>query len=180
MNRPRLHPIVTVLLSFVAACSSSPRPTNGEPFLPRPYTSDELHAEWTPGFEVTFRRWSVDTGESFEGMRVREAGPDGVVIDGFVIDAVSRRRTPAKGERVSWSELRDRHTYPSDRVTRDEVTIDTALGRLDCWRYRDADGEVVSDYLFAKRLPGPPVRIEVRRRGEPILEVEQIERRSAP
>jgi hypothetical protein len=183
MNR-RLGPYVaagTALALLAAAAASAQTPAEPTPapadILPRPFTAEQIRAEMAPGFTAVLGRRTPE-GESRQRWTVVAADAEGVEIEYAALDGAGRPTGEPRVAHSGWVELRDHATFPADRSTREEVTRDTALGRLDGWLYtvRDPDAGTVAEFFFAAAYPGAPVEMRVTQGGETVMEMRQLER----
>lgn len=145
--------------------------------LPAPFTAKQIRDEWIPGFRLTMRRTSP-ADEAFERWRVVKADPEGVDIEYVTVDAGGNQIGEPAIRHSAWTELRDHASYPTARAARSREVRQTRLGRLSGWRYsvEDPDEGTISELFFADELPGAPVQMTIRRNGQPVLELEQVER----
>lgn len=145
--------------------------------LPAPFTAKQIRDEWVPGFELIMRR-QTPAGVSFERWRVVAADLDGVEIEYTPVDGGGDQIGEPATRTSAWTELRDHASYPAASATRSREVRETPRGRLTGWRYmvEDSDAGTVSELFFADAMPGAPVEMTVRRDGQPVLELAQVER----
>jgi hypothetical protein len=145
--------------------------------LPHPFSADEIRDEWMVGFRLKLRRVMQGT-ESVERWTVVSADPDVVEIESAALDGDGNVLGQASLARSTWVELRDHATFPAARAEREEATRDTELGTLDGWVYtvQEDDDGTVSEFFFAKDLPGAPVEMRTTRGDELMMELVQLER----
>lgn len=66
---------------------------------------------------------------------------------------------------ATWDQLESHAHFPRDRTTITEEPVDTPAGTFEAARYdirRDHDGQTVTTRMwFARKLPGPPVKMEI-------------------
>ncbi len=145
--------------------------------LRRPFTAEQIRGEWIPGFTLKIGRSSPE-GESVERWTVVAADAEGVDIEYATLDAGGRVTGEPAVSRSGWVELRDHASFQADRSRCEEITRSTALGELQGWLYtvRDEQAGTVTEFFFAKSLPGAPVEMQVLNDGEPVVELVQLER----
>ena len=145
--------------------------------LPTPFTADQIRDEWTPGLQLTMRRWTPD-GDTFERWRVVAADQDGVDIEFATVDGDGSEVDEPVVRHSTWAELRDHASYPESKATRTREGRVTTLGDLEGWLYTvdDPDQGSVSEFFFADSLPGAPIQMTVRQGDRVVLELEQIAR----
>jgi len=182
--------VVLLVVVFAVACGAGSEPDavvaaedtakEVDPLpalLDRPFTADQIRDEWNEGFELRIRRWTP-TAEIFEVWTVVSADADGVDIESKAVDATGAPIGEARVQTSTWAQLRDHASFPVDRATRDSVGRETPLGELQGWLYTvsDPSGGSVTEFFFAKTLPGAPVFVHVLSDGEVVEIFEQVER----
>lgn len=85
-------------------------------------------------------------------------------------------------EVAKWSELVEHAAFPAAATVRTEGEAETALGKLATITYEvtkpgDDGVPVVSRFVFAKALPGPPVLLTVTRQGVVLRAMTLLERK---
>jgi hypothetical protein len=148
--------------------------------LMRPFTAEEIRAEWVPGLQLLIRRsfpgetrderWTVVSADE-EGAEIEYAT---IADDGSIVGEPSVSRS-------SWSELRDHAAFPAAHSSREWVSRSTALGDFEGWLYRVADpsAAAVQEFFFVPSLPGAPVQMRILEGDEVVFELAQLERRHA-
>lgn len=145
--------------------------------LPRPFTAAQIRDEWVVGFNLAMLR-STQAKEETQRWTVVAADGDSLDIEYVTLDADGHAVGDSTVRRSTWVELRDHATFPAASGRREDVTRDTPLGTLDCWLYtvRDDERNTVTEFYFAKDLPGAPVYMRTSSEGEVVMELTQIER----
>jgi len=193
--RNRLVFVVLIAGLTIGGCRpSAPEKAGGEPeaapaagpvldahdptILRRPFTAEEIRAEWAPGLTLTMRRTTPDA-EVLARWTVVAADTEGVDIEYATVDAGGQVVGEPRVERSSWVELRDHATFSAAHATSEETVRDTALGMLNGWVYtvRDDEAGTVTELFFARSLPGAPVEMRMTRDGAVVMELSQIARR---
>lgn len=146
--------------------------------LKRPFTADEIRGEWTVGLQLVMLQTTPD-GEQKQRWTVVRADDEGCEIEFAMLDDHGKVAGEPTVERTGWVELRDHATFKADVSTREDVTRETPLGTLDGWLYtvRDDEAGTVTEYFFAKSLPGAPVHMRIQKDGATILEMTQVDRK---
>ncbi len=161
---------VTLLLSGVGGAGQGKKKT--AIFLPTPFTVEQLRAEMVPGWTIV----------------VKTAGAEGPVREKWVVETANEQGVRIRFERgkasrvqnVDWVELKDHAQFPVSVASRTMTTQDTALGKVKGWLYTiRGGGGMVTEMLFGKDLPGPPVRIVKVRDGKREVVFEQLKRSRA-
>ena len=188
----RLAPVLGLLLALACASSDGESgdgdraPSAAPPssaateraILPRPYTAEQIRDAWVQGLTLDMWRKGLE-GEARERWTVVAADAEGVDIRYANVDTDGNVGGETRVQRSSWTELRDHATFPTDTTTREEVTRETALGMLDGWLYTvdHAETGTVTEYFFARSLPGAPVEMRMTKDDQLVMEFAQLERR---
>ena len=161
---------------YAATVTTDPA-TAATDVLDPPFTSEQIRDAWVEGLELKIRR-QTDGMEVLERWRVVAADSDGATIESVVIDAAGEAVSEPRAQTSSWDELRDHAAFPADRVRREAVNRETALGAFDGRLYTVTDPEsgTFSEYFFAEAFPGAPLVMRVIKDGEVVAQFEQIER----
>lgn len=178
-------PFVVTMIVVAVGCGGPDQPGQTGAELPQPtpiildppFTSEQIRDAWVEGLELKIRR-QTDGMEVLERWRVIAADADGATIESVVIDAAGTAVSEPRAQTSSWDELRDHAAFPADRVRREAVNRETALGAFDGRLYTVTDPEsgTVSEYFFADAFPGAPLVMRVVKDGEVVAQFEQIER----
>ncbi len=80
-----------------------------------------------------------------------EQESENLTMDGVSLGA-------AQAHRSTWLDLQRHASFPLDRTTIEEETIETPIGRLECMRYVVTDGPDRDVFWFARSRPGMPVK----------------------
>ncbi|HYU15850.1 MAG TPA: hypothetical protein VEL05_07260 [Candidatus Acidoferrum sp.] len=174
---------ILLLVILAASCGRAPaRPTAAaEPGIaPRPFTAEQIRAAMPVGTEIRFRveesgkpvtilQWRVTAAdEATMTMTARMLGEDGAVL-------AEEPATPTR-----WDELVGHATFPADRTTRTQGTVDLPAGRFDTIDYTVSEtqgaSKTVSAFHFARSLPGPPVLIVVEKDGTEVRRMTLLSR----
>ena len=145
--------------------------------LERPFTAEEIRAEWVPGFRLLMRR-SFPERTRIERWTVVAADDEGAEIEyANLADDGSVEGEPTVS-RSAWTELRDHASFPASHSTREWVSRSTALGEFEGWLYRVAEpgAATVKEFFFVRELPGAPVQMRILEGEATVLELEQTAR----
>ncbi|NUN14883.1 MAG: hypothetical protein HUU55_14740 [Myxococcales bacterium] len=81
--------------------------------------------------------------------------------------------------RFTWEQLEEHAHFPAQQTERTEKKVTVPTGTYDCWHFvviETVDGKKkVSEYAFAKHLPGPPIWMSVTIDGELQTNMELIQ-----
>lgn len=171
---PRQYLLVLIALLLLAGCSSD---SSDPSILQRPFTAEQIRDEWVPGLTIDMRPETPE-GVVVQRWIVVAADAEGVDIERAMLDEAGEPSADRQVQRAGWVELRDHASFPADRSTLEEVTRETALGTLDGWLYRVRDEESggVTEFFFARSLPGAPVHMRAEQSGRLVMELTQIAR----
>ncbi len=150
----------------------------GDPsLLPWPFSAEQIRDEWVEGLTLVMRTDSAEGG-ALERWRVVAADAEAAEIEFQQIDAAGKAVGEPRVARSTWVDLRNHASFPKDRAIREEVTRETALGKLEGWLYLmpDEAAGTVQEMFFAHSYPGAPVQMRVIKEGKPIMALAQIER----
>jgi len=140
---------------------------DGRPTLPTPFTAARLRSGHPVGLRTRWRRGSAGTAPVSYGLEVVRSDVDGVSFqqdDGSTFDA-------------SWAELRDHAAFPVGSTTwEDEVRVEVPAGSFLTRRYDVARDGGLAVFWFDLDLPGPPVKMELRKGGEVVEFMELLSR----
>lgn len=156
-----------------AACSSPRLVPSGDPDVaPLPYTPEAIRETCAPGTAITLE---VRAGQGANLLTFRWTGGDEVFgeYDQILADA-DGNVIAESAERTAWVELQQHAAYPLAATTIDEESIEGPTGRWDCWHYTVQRGGNVEQYWFAKKKPGPPVRVRVESGGQLVQSMELV------
>lgn len=160
-----------LLLVWLAAChrpdavGDAPR-VAARDLAPAPYTADQIRDAMPVGTTLTMSV-EEDGRTRYVDMRVDAADAETVTLTQIErTDVVTQTDTRTH----TWEELRSHGAFPTAALQITEEVVTVPAGRFDVWTYTvtelGPDGAALEvKYAFAKRLPGPPVQIEVRAGG---------------
>jgi hypothetical protein len=148
-----------------------------EKLLPRPFTAEQIRDEWIPGFQLKMLR-RLSEAQDLEQWTVVTADEEGAEIEYASLDAEGNVVGDPRVERTTWTALRDHASFPVDQASREEVTRTTELGELTGWLYtvKDLEAGTVTEFFFAKDLPGAPVDFRMKAADLVVMELRQVER----
>ncbi len=149
---------------------------------PRPFTADQIRDAMPKGQVLRFRMEGAGAAATVEEWTVVAADAEGMTLASKVFAEDGALLRDEGEARSTWIELRDHATFPAAATTRTEGELDTPLGRLATWTYEvskpgDDGVPVVSTFVFAKTLPGPPVLLTVTRQGQVVRRMTLLARK---
>lgn len=143
----------------------------GTATLPPMFTADQIRAAMPAGTELVHRHRTPD-GEHQTRWTVVAATDEGPTIaygtEGS--DAAAPEQTH------TWGELRDHAVFPAPFTTFEDVTLDSAFGPLACRRFTVTTDDAERQFWFCPSIAGAPVRLEERRDGTLVREMELVAR----
>lgn len=169
---------------LLAACASSPPPPAGPPapesaapaappapakpaveMAPTPYTAAEIREACPVGRRIVFRITAKDKPEVLhviEFLKNDDAGADLRITE----TDPSGKALKTSDSRATWEELKSHAEFPKDKTTITHRTTVHPLGTLEVLVYKVTEGDEVTTYHFAKKIPGPPVAHFTEKNGE--------------
>jgi hypothetical protein len=137
--------------------------------LPPPFTAAQIRASCRPGTVVTTR---TTEGEATSWSQTTFTAGDEVhaTYTSQAVDAQGLPITDAVEGRATWEELREHAAFPSGRTEWGEALLQLPLGEVPTRWYRVTSADEVRTFWFSTSHPGPPVRMTVERREQPVLE----------
>ncbi len=162
-------------VAHAAAPESPPLDAEDPTLLERPFTAEQIRDEWGVGLQLTILQTSPE-GEERQRWTVVSADGEGCEIEYATLDDDGNVTGEPTVQRTGWVELRDHASFKAEHSTREDVTRESDLGRLEGWLYkvRDEEAGTLTEYFFAKSLPGAPVHLRSLKDGETIYEMAQL------
>jgi hypothetical protein len=180
---------VSALFVLSVACAHrAPAPPESAPSTPTvspPVTLEEFRAAFPVGTTILMRYREIDAAPFEERWNWTAADDEGCTIAALSCDEEGRVVRDEGAGTATWVDLMSHATFPADRTTRSDASIEVPAGRFDTWLYvvRDeaADGSPeVASYHFDRHLPGPPVLLTVEQDGVEVRRMELVEREVSP
>ena len=179
--------LILPLMAALSACASTDSGTpysNGLPsqenrmeagHAPTPFSAEEIREACTDG---AFRLYRL-TGEAQPPRMNMSFGPDvegKVVVTTEIMDEEGAVLGASDAPASSWSAFQAHASFPAERTTITTGTHTTAAGTFDCWTYSVSGPEdTVTNLVFARDLPGSPLRMVAMKDGTPIQGMELID-----
>lgn len=130
-----------------------------------PYSAPEIRAACPEGRVSTYRIESGKTSDDATLQTFRFGKGDEAKTQ-LTVSMSKRDGTaigPARSNPMNWRSLQSHASFPEKQTKITEGRAKTPTGEFDCWVYKvtqEAAGvETVRTFHFAKRLPGPPVKM---------------------
>jgi hypothetical protein len=134
--------------------------------LPTPFSADQIRAGSHPGRRIRIRTEATGSAPAFREVRYLATDPLGATQRFTPTDADGIPIGPSEDRRSTWLDLQGHASFPADRATIEEASLELAWGTEPCWLYRVADGDTEMRYWFAQRLPGMPAVVETWAAGD--------------
>lgn len=189
MRIPRLfYVLLLVALPGALSCSSPgaapelPPASNsqGEGFLPTPYSAEEIRAHCEPGRTMVFRLESVGEPIGHQVFHFTHDQDGASVFEAWQENGGREPVSEVYSDTPDWTELQGHASFVAARTTVEPAEATTPLGTLPCWLYtvRDEAKDEVQRFWFATERPGPPVLVEREVGGEIRSRMTMIEDRA--
>jgi hypothetical protein len=141
----------------------------GGEWAPYPFTTSEIRAGCPYGRTIEYRVEAAGSPPVVERWTFAPVDRNTVRITTEHYDAQGSSTGAPTTETATWSELHEHARFPRDATTISNEPCSTPAGEVDCMHYMVTKGDEVKSLWFARRLPGPPVRLEVVKGGQPQL-----------
>jgi hypothetical protein len=130
---------------------------------PTPFTADEIRKAFPVGRTDVFR---IEGGDHVMTMtnRVLKSGEKEVEIERAA--ATDGKESPAAKKTSTWREMQAHGAFPKASTTITEETIEVPAGKFECLVYAVNRGPTKCTMYFAKKLPGPPVKMTMETQGK--------------
>ena len=180
---PMRHLLCLSLLLLPVAAAPDEKPAEDPRRLkpgdaPTPYTADEIRKACPEGRTDVFR--VEDFGPvKLKTQKFGAGDEEGTTIE---IAITKEDGTPlgSKTMTATWKELQSHASFPEKDTKITEETIEVPAGKFECWLYtlaqKDEEGETITTRaFFAKKLPGPPVKMTTETGGKTIFAMTLLE-----
>jgi len=163
--------LATLALTTIALAQSGERLQPDH--LPTPYTAEQIRKACGEGRQTT---WVIKMDGKVQKTTFAFGAGDKKGCT-FTISEFKEDGTP-KGKprsmQLTWKQLQAHASYPEKGTKITTETIQLKAGKFECWVYaREAAGQV-SRFYFAKKLPGPPVKLVVDREGKTVYSMVMV------
>ncbi|MCB1044790.1 MAG: hypothetical protein KDC35_17740 [Acidobacteria bacterium] len=150
-----------------------------EGHAPTPYSADEIREGCPDGRTTKTRLWSAESGTTVMTTRFHSGTPEQATFEVISANEQGDRIGQPQEGKAAWSELQRHASFPREHTTIEEVTLDADLGPKACWKYTvtqpDSAQAIVTEYWFAKDLPGPPILMVQRVNNRKTMTMTMIE-----
>jgi hypothetical protein len=168
-----------VLPAPTASAPSAPPPASAAPvdLAPAPFTSEQIRGASRPGRTYV---WRVETaGKPTVKRRIvfTKVEPERAEIELSVVDEDGKEIEKSPPKSVTWDELRKHGEFPRSHLTARDETLQVPAGTFDCVVYTVTEGDQVTAYYFAKKLPGAPIYFFTDKGGQRVMTSTLMEHR---
>jgi len=175
-----MKPICALLLPAALLCAAPEDERRLEPgHAPTPYTAAQIREGCPQGRKAVYLVEAPGREAVRQTMRFLKCDAEGADLE------VSRAKADgtAIGEPVTrrgtWKEFQAHGSFPEAATKVTEEALETPAGKFDCWLYTVTEEEEgsksVQRYWFAKKLPGPPVRMTTEIDGKVVSTMTLVE-----
>jgi hypothetical protein len=170
----RTLPLVLLLAGFAAAGPDDPHRLRPD-HAPTPYTADEIRDACGEGRTDTFRIEKQGQPALTHTMKFLKGDRDGVDVefttktDDDKAAETGRERPPPLQRHMTWKDLQAHGSFPEADTKVTEETIEIPAGKFECLLYtvhRGGDDAETLRMWFAKKLPGPPIKMTTELAGK--------------
>ncbi|MEO1339087.1 MAG: hypothetical protein AAFV29_25815, partial [Myxococcota bacterium] len=158
---------------LLIACSSTgiqtpEANTDRSQHAPRPFSAEQISRAWRLHSVRTYRTVQKGKPAVISKTQVVEHNAKGVTMLNASYDESGKPLEAPKPSTATWTQLMEHATFPSNRTTIEDATVDIAAGRFVVWKYtvrpsgQQGSGQqgAVRRFYFAKDQPGAPVLFE--------------------
>lgn len=133
---------------------------------PTPFTADQIRQGCRDGRKITWRHAAPGRAAYQQTFTFEEGDAEGALLVVSTYGEDGKRVGEPMRHRGKWKQFQSHASFPASDTRIVEEDQETVMGIFACLHYEvsSPDGRV-SDFWFAKDLPGPPIRVEVRRDG---------------
>jgi hypothetical protein len=142
---------------------------------PTPFTADEIRGGCPPGRTIRLRVDAVGETPFHRVSRFVECDETGATMERSRLSLDGSPLAEPELDRVTWRDLQAHGSFPADDTTIESERIETAIGELDCLRYRVHEGATDEVFWFAKDLPGMPIQCVTRTDGQVVTTVSVVD-----
>jgi hypothetical protein len=140
------------------------------PYVPRPFTADEIRDAMPETHRRRYRVTGPDGVKGYLETTVLRADRKGAKLEYQDMDPEGKPLGEPNVGRSTWTELWSHATFAANATTISEVDLETPTGTFPCLLYtvfsQEADESKLHRFWFAKPLAGAPVEFESHRDGE--------------
>ena len=171
-----------LVLSFSLLASG---PAMAKGWLETPFTAEQIHVACGNGTKMSLLFIDAKGTRTIRDWLFHAATDKDVLVQSVTRDDAGNVVDPLADMKHTWEELQRHARYRNDDATRARSEFETRLGHFEGWVYDvndvGPDGSPTQTRLwFADRLPGPPLRMEVKVGDVVVLTMEILSRDPMP
>lgn len=162
---------IIVLLGTMSLNGKLPDESNRmqDGHFPTPFSAKELKSHCPVGRTSTYQIIQSGKPTVFQTVEFTPRPEDKATFRQVLKTAAGDMIGEAVLAEATWEQLQSHASFESERTAVTEEWHTIEAGKFACYRYTVQGKEgVVSEFWFAKNLPGPPVHM-VQKRGDEIL-----------
>ena len=184
--------VFSMVLLFLGACAgggeSPPEPEFVQPaarnrmspeHAPTPFSAEEIRRSCGPRHRIRMLEQVKDKPKIFKVFYFTEGDTEGAKLQVRVEDGSGKLMAQSPKAAVTWKALQSHASFPAIHTRISEESLTTPLGTFACWRYdvsmKKEGKPLLRRFWFAKKLPGPPVRLIEIYDGAQISSLEILE-----
>jgi hypothetical protein len=175
MQTKLLSLVLSALLTAACATTSASAPVPpataaSADVAPTPYTAEQIRQATPVGRTYEFRIESPGKPAMRRVITFTRVAEGDAEMTATTLDGSGKPIGEPKVTQVPWEELRKHAEFPKSAVTIDEQRVTVPIGTFDCIRYTvKEDAGEVTQYYFAKNMPGAPVLFLTDKDGQRVM-----------
>jgi hypothetical protein len=148
---------------------------------PTPFTAEEIRNACPQGTAVVLRRESMDQVVTVTHTFAK-CDEEGADVE-LTVTNEEGKELGKQTKRSSWKEMQEHASFPEPDTKITEETVEVPAGKFECLLYtvvQDTAGKRIRKSMhFAKKLPGPPVKMVFEMDGKVQFTMTLVERKAA-
>ena len=144
-----------------------------------PFSAAEIRQGCPAGRVSIFRLENINGQRMLQVFHFVKCDEKGADFQVATLSADGQKQLEQRNAHSTWVQFQSHASYPKSATTRSEARVKTPAGTFDCWRYLvvERQGEKTTEkrFFFAKRLPGPPIKMTMHVDGKQAIEMMLVE-----
>lgn len=167
--------LISALTGFAGEDMPSKDNILNEGHWPTPFSAEEIRDGSPAGMVSKYKM--IQRGQHQRTMVTTFVGGDAenANFTSYMLSPTGERMGEEQTASATWKELQGHASFPKENTSLEAETITTDLGTYECWKYivtqKFGGKEMKQIMWFAKKVPGPPVKMVQTMDGETISEM---------